>query len=79
MAWVEKVKQRHVASVKAGAEYFGNVLDAGNTIVVGGGEYENVQDAVDAAPQGTRTIIQINAGNYRSANLNSCRFTIHSF
>lgn len=71
MAWVEKVEQGHLASVKAGeaaAEYkeLKNVLlNAENILVVGAGGYEKVQEAVDAAPEGARTVIQIYAGNYR--------------
>lgn len=70
MAWVDEVEKSHLQSVKAGEATLGykehnNILAAGNTLVVGNGGYGKVQDAVDAAPKGTRTIIQINGGTYR--------------
>lgn len=69
MAWVERVEQDHLQTVKAGEAALGHkehdILAAGNTIVVGAGGYDKVQHAVDAAPEGTRTIIQINAGTYK--------------
>lgn len=71
MAWVEQVEKAHLESVRAAAEAalddkeHHSILAAGNTIVVGAGGYDKVQDAVDAAPSGTRTIIQINAGTYK--------------
>lgn len=64
MAWVERVEQEHQQSVSEASQEHHNILAAGNTIVVGAGGYDKVQDAVDAAPEGTRTIIQINPGTY---------------
>lgn len=69
--WVKQVEADHLQSVKAGEATLGykdhnnNILAAGNTLVVGNGGYNKVQDAVNAAPSGTRTVIQINAGTYR--------------
>lgn len=69
MAWVDHVQTNHRQSVKAGEAALGykdhSILAASNTIVVGEGGYNKVQDAVNAAPSGTRTIIQINSGTYK--------------
>lgn len=69
MQWVQQVEEGHLQSVKAGEAALGykdhNILAAGNTLVVGNGGYNKVQDAVNAAPSGARTIIQINAGTYK--------------
>lgn len=68
MLWVERVKQGHLQSVKHGGAAAGYkdhaILAEGNTIAVGAGGFKKVQDAVNAAPEGIRTIIQINAGIY---------------
>ena len=71
MAWVERVEQEHLQSVSEASQEHHNILAAGNTIVVGAGGYDKVQDAVDAAPEGTRTIIQINPGTYKYVNIPS--------
>jgi hypothetical protein len=71
MAWVERVEQEHLQSASEASQEHHNILAAGNTIVVGAGGYDKVQDAVDAAPEGTRTIIQINPGTYKYVNIPS--------
>ncbi|XP_024370104.1 probable pectinesterase 53 [Physcomitrium patens] len=69
LTWVDRVEHDYVESVRAGEAVLGcadhSILAGGNTLVVGGGGYQKVQDAIDAAPQGTRTVIQINPGTYR--------------
>lgn len=71
--WVAQVDQKYQAHLAAGTATLGSQSvealaskAAGNTLVVGGGgPYQTVQAAVDAAPSGgTRTQITINAGTY---------------
>ena len=65
MAWVERVEQQQLQGVKSEEASLGyKDHTAGSTIVVGARGFHKVQDAVDAAPRGTRTIIQINPGTY---------------
>lgn len=72
-SWVATMEQNHQAHITADTaemtfqDFNGGTLAAANTLVVGAGGYKTVQSAVnDAASGGSRTIIQINSGTYRS-------------
>lgn len=64
-SWVSAVEANHLAVSQTTTDVTTEATSSGTTLYVGSGGYKTVQDAVDAAPSdGSRTVIEIAAGNY---------------